>query len=44
MTAGARYAKRTRSKDASIKTGVRYRVVDFEMSASIVMIREFPKG
>jgi hypothetical protein len=37
MRAGARYAKRMRNKDASIKTGVRYRVVPFEMLASILM-------
>jgi hypothetical protein len=39
MTTGARYAKSTRNKDVSIKTGVRYKVVAFEMSASIAVMR-----
>lgn len=39
MTAGARYAKSTKNKDVSIKTGVRYNVVAFEMSVSMAVMR-----
>jgi len=38
MTTGARYAKRMRNKDVSIKMGVRYKVVPFEMWASMIVM------
>lgn len=38
MTTGARYAKSMRNKEVSIKTGVRYKVVAFEMSASMMAV------
>jgi hypothetical protein len=39
MTAGARYAKSIRNKEVSIRTGVRYKVVAFEMLASIAVMK-----
>jgi len=41
MAAGARYAKSMRNKDVSIRTGVRYKVVAFEMSASMAVVMRF---
>lgn len=39
MTTGARYAKSMRNKAVSIKMGVKYKVVAFEMSASMAVER-----
>ena len=39
MTTGARYAKNIRNKDVSIKTGVRYKVVAFETSTSMAVVK-----